>query len=189
MALPAPEDLPDDTLAVIDEVPGGHGKITMAEFRHGLELTAVQKGRRALPRPGTGGYGKLAHATLDFMLEGAWIYGQATEWSISVTPGQISRTVAQIKRESFKNGTEYRRFLHETHYTRHDVYERVEIQLLSTRLQSRLRRELGKGVTRKSEQRAFEEFVKEFTERWRARTVCAPRYATERCSNGPPPPR
>lgn len=42
-----------------------------------------------------------------------------------------------------------------------------------------------KGAGQKAEQEFFLAFVEEFNETWRARTVCAPQYATERCSNGP----
>jgi hypothetical protein len=94
--------------------------------------------------------------------------------------------VARIKEESFKDGAEFRRFLRGARYTRRDVNERVEIQMLSTRLGSLLSRRIGGETSSKSEeQRAIKEFVAEFNERWRGRTVCAPDYANGRCSNGP----
>jgi len=112
--------------------------------------------------------------------------GQAAEWGISVTHKQVSREVALIKQESFKNSAEYRRFLKETRYTRRDVNERVEVQMLSTRLQGLLSKRIdGETSSRSEERRAFKEFVDEFIEKWRGRTVCAPDYATSRCSNGP----
>jgi hypothetical protein len=85
-----------------------------------------------------------------------------------------------------ENGAEYRRFLKESRYTRRDVRERVEIQLLSTRLQERFEAQIARETEDESEeQRAFTKFIAEFNARWRARTVCAPKYAIERCSNGP----
>ncbi len=186
VALPASEELAPDKVALISEVPAGRGTITLAEFRHGLELAAVAEGRRSVPEPGEGGYGKLKKSTLFSLLETAWLYGQAAEWDISVTSDQVKRALAQIKRESFKSEAEYRRFLKEGHYTRRDVVERVELQLLSTRLQERLQKQISAQTRTKSEeQRAITQWVKEFSARWRARTVCAPKYTTERCSNGP----
>lgn len=183
-ALPAPEDLAPDTVAVIDGVPGGHGTITLGEFHHALELTAVAAGKR-VPKPGQRNYPRLRDKALSFELEGAWIYGQADEWGISVTRDQVSRALARVKRQSFKSGAEYRAFLRKYHYTRRDVRERVEIELLSERLQERLMQKLGPGASRAEEQRFFTRFVREFSERWRARTVCAQDYAIARCSNGP----
>lgn len=185
-ALPAPEELAPNTVVLVSEVPAGHGTITLAEFRHALELTAVAEGRRSSPRPGENGYGKLERSTLFSLLESAWLYGQAAEWGISIAPGQVKRTLVQIRRESFKSAAEYRRFLKESHYTRRDVRERVELQLLSARLQRRLQKQVSRQTrTRSEEQRAFAQWVREFNTRWRARTVCAPEYTTKRCSNGP----
>ncbi len=94
--------------------------------------------------------------------------------------------MAKVRRESFKDGAEFRGFLKEARYTRRDVNERVEIQMLSTRLQWHLSRRIRKETSSKSEeQRAFAEFIAEFEESWRGRTVCAPDYAISRCSNGP----
>ena len=184
--LPDPDDLPAAMVAVVPIVPGPRGRITKAEFQHTLLLEAVSAGRRSAPRPGDAEYEKTKVTAVNNLLEGAWIVGLAAEWGISVTHGQVSREVVRVRKEAFKDGAEFRRFLREARYTRRDVNERVEIQMLSTRLQRRLSRQVRKETSSKSEeQRAFSEFVAEFQESWRGRTVCAPDYATPRCSNGP----
>lgn len=184
--LPAPGELVPDKVALVSEVPAGRGTITLAEFRHGLELAAVADGRQSAPAPGKDGYGKLRDSVVFSLLETAWIYGQAAEWGISVTPGQVKRTLARIKRKSFKSKAEYRKFVRESHYTRRDVRERVEIKLLGTRLRKRIQKQIsGQAKTRSEEERAFTRWINEFDARWRARTICAPKYTTERCSNGP----
>lgn len=185
-ALPAPDELPTTVVAVVSEVPGPRGRITKAEFQHALLLEAVSAGRRSATRPGRAGYEKSKVVALKNLLEGVWIVGLAAEWDISVTHGQVSREVAKVRKESFKNGAEFRKFLKEARYTRRDVNERVEIQMLSARLQWHLSRRIRKETNSKSEeQQAFSEFVDEFVERWRGRTVCALDYAIPRCSNGP----
>jgi hypothetical protein len=184
--LPAPEELPMTMVAVVSEVPVRRGRITKAEFQHELLLDAVSAGRRSAPKPGRAGYEKSKVAAVKSLLEGVWIVGQAAEWGLSVTHGQVSREVAQIKKKSFKDSAEFRRFLKEARYTRRDVNERVEIEMLSVRLQRVLSRRFAKETSSKSEERrVFEEFIAEFEKRWRGRTVCAPDYATVRCSNGP----
>jgi hypothetical protein len=189
-AAPGPDELPPNVIALVIEMPARRGTITVASFQHELELQAVQKGRRSAPSPGPEEYAGLRKSAIDWLLEGVWIRGQAIEWGISLSHNEIKRELALIKRESFKSGAEYRRFLRENHYSRRDIFERVEIQLLSTRLQRRFEKQIGKQTESKSERRrAFNELLREFSERWRARTVCAPEYATERCSNGPPPAR
>lgn len=87
---------------------------------------------------------------------------------IAVTHSQIVAELAAIKRESFKN----------------EAHERVELQLLSTRIQLRVVR----GATSDRDARKkFRKFVAAYTKRWRARTVCAAEFTIGRCSNGPAP--
>jgi hypothetical protein len=187
-ALPAPDDLPSGTVALVSEVPVRHRTVTVAEFRHSLVLVAAQMGRRTVPGPGSREYAKVERQAMSSLLEAAWIYGEADERGIAVSHAQVVRAVASVKKESFKNGAEFRAFLRESHYTRRDVNERVEIQLLSTRLQGQIGLEIERQSRNESEEkRAWSEFVAEFQERWRGRTVCAPAYATDRCSNGPAP--
>lgn len=185
--LPAPEELVPNTVALVAEVPPRRGTITKAEFHHGMELAAAQAKDSPQPRPGERGYERLKTTVLKSMFEAIWIVGQAAEWDITVTRSEVKGEVARVKRESFRSADEFRQFLRESHYTQRDVYERVEIQLLSTGLQERLVKQID-ARNPHEEQQGFLEFLDEFNERWRSRTVCAPEYAIERCSNGPVPP-
>lgn len=104
---------------------------------------------------------------------------------IGVTRRQMRRELAAIKRENFRSAAEYHRFLRETRFTHREVYERVELQVLSERIQLRVQRRIDRETrTPAEEQKAVNEFVDEFNERWRSRTVCALEYVTGRCSNG-----
>jgi hypothetical protein len=184
--LPDPDDLPATVVAVVPAVPGQRGRITKGEFQHTLLLEAVSAGHRSAPRPGEAGYGKSKVAALRNLLEGVWIVGLAAEWGIYVSHKQVSREVVRVKKEAFKDGAEFREFLKEARYTRRDVNERVEIQMLSERLRWHLSRRVRKETNgKREEQKAFREFVDDFVEKWRGRTVCAPDYAISRCSNGP----
>jgi SurA N-terminal domain len=189
LALPAPEDLVPNTIALVSDVPPAQGRVTKAEFRHALELAAAAQDRRSVPGPREKGYEGFARATLDSLLEAVWLKGEAAEVGIAaITRRQVMRELAAIKRESFKSEAEYRRFLKEARYTKRDVYERVELQLLSVRMQRWLEKRVLRDTRNEfEEQRAIEEYLADFEEKWRARTVCAPRIATERCSNGSPP--
>jgi hypothetical protein len=182
--LPTPEELPANMVAVVSHVPVGIGRITKAEFRRALVQGAAMAGRDSVPQPGRSGYGKLRDAAIAELLDMVWIKGQAAEMGIAVTRRQVATELAQIKKDNFKTGAEYRRFLKQSHFTRRDVDERVELQLLSTQIQERVIRGF-RGP--RAIQKAFQEFVDAYMKRWRARTVCAPEYAIERCSNGPLP--
>lgn len=191
VALPAPEELVPNTVALISDVPARDGTITRPELRHAVIIQAAGAGLRTTSKPGDRGYERLQREALEFQLEGVWIRGEAAEKNISVTPREVAGELARIKKESFKTEAEYRKFLRESRYTRRDVRERVEIQLLSLELQEWLLQRFSREgkTSRAEEQRGFAEFIDEFNEKWKSRTVCGPDYAVDRCSNGPLPAR
>jgi hypothetical protein len=180
---PTPGELPANIVAIVSHVPDRLGRITKAEFQHALAQAAAAIGRRRAPKPGGHGYGTLAETALGELLDTSWIGGQAAEMGIGVTAKGVSRELARLKRRAFKSEAEYRRFLKEARYTRWDVRQRVEVQMLSTRIQERI----AVGLRGKSRQKAFAKFVAEYTRTWKARTVCAPDYVIPRCSNSPVP--
>jgi hypothetical protein len=176
-------ELPENTVAIVFHVPAETGTITKKELHHALAQVAAEKGRKSVPKPGGDGYGKLEEAAIGDRLDVAWVKGQAAEMGIGVTRRQVSRALVRLRREAFKNMAQYHRFLKEAHYTRRDVLERVELQLLSSAIEERVVR----GVSGEaSTQEAFSKFVTAYEKRWRSRTICAPQFAIDRCSNGPP---
>lgn len=182
--LPAPEELPANMVAFVANVPLSTGRITGAEFQRALVQNAASAGRASAPKPGGNGYAKLRDVAIGELLDIVWIQGQAAEMGIVVTPRQVATELAQIKKANFKNEAQFRHFLRHSHFTRRDVNLRVELQLLSTRIQEKVAR----GVTGfRQTQKKFQKFVNAYMERWRARTVCAAEFATDRCSSGPPP--
>lgn len=159
------------------------GTITKVEFHHALAQAAAQAGRKSTPKPGRGGYGKLKELAIGEQLDSIWINGQAAEMGIHVTHRRISRELVLLRKQAFRSKAEYNRFLKEAHYTRRDVRERVEVQLLSLAIQRRVARGASGEA---AAQKAFGKFVDAYEKRWRARTVCAPEYIVDRCSNAAP---
>lgn len=179
--LPAPEELPNSVVVFVDHVPLGLGRVTKAEFQRALLQAAAQAGRSAAPGPQAKGYPRLADRALEERVDSIWIQGQAREMGIGTRPREVSRELARLKQQTFKNNKQYRRFLREAHYTRRDVRERVMLQMLSEKIEVRVVDGLQPG----EQAQAFRKFVREYGARWRARTVCADGYVTARCSNAP----
>ena len=101
---------------------------------------------------------------------------------IEVSPAEVSRDVAKIKKQNFHGNADYRRFLRRSHLSPHDVYERVKVQIISIRIEKRM---LSKVEDPRQEEHVLHEFVAAFHKRWRARTICATGHiVTDHCSNG-----
>ncbi len=166
---------------MVVDVRGSTEKITKREFQRALAQAAASKGRRPAPKPGHGGYGKLKDTAIGELLDSTWIGGQAAEMGIGVTSRQIKEERRRLIKIAFKGRAEYHRFLVEARYTLRDLRERLEVQMLATRIGERV----TAGLAGRSEQKAFAQFVAEYEKRWRDRTVCAPEYVLDRCSNAP----
>lgn len=182
--MPTPETLPSNVVVFVAHVPLSLGRLTKAEFQRALAQEAAQAGRSSAPGPQAKDYPRIEERALGERLDAIWIQGQAREMGIGVRPHEISRELAHLKKEAFKNEAQYRRFLSEAHFTRRDVRERVKLQVLSEKIQVRV----VFGLSEAEGQRALNRFVREYEERWRRRTVCAPDYVTVRCSNAPTAP-
>lgn len=180
-ALPVPNELPPETVAIVAHVPTAMGTVTRAELSHAIQESSASVAADSPPRPGGAKYDETAESALETLLQSIWIQGEATERGIDATPGEIAKERAKIKREDFKTDGEYREFLATSHYTESDVRERVKTQILSRKIQEQIHHQLK----HQADQQGFTEFVTAFDNKWRARTVCLPRYAIKDCSNGP----
>jgi hypothetical protein len=156
------------------------GTVTQVEIRHALKLVAAERGL-GVPNPDDSEYWRLAHNAVNTLLGAVWIYGQAAEMNISVTRKQVSQAVTRLK-EQFNTPAEYRMFVRRMKYTRRDVRERVEQELLATRIQQRV---VSQAKSKTEAAELLHNFVAAYNGRWRRRTVCATDYAAPRCSNAP----
>ncbi len=130
--------MPSGDVAIVEEVPGGAGSISQADFEHSLQLAAAQAGLKKLPKPGEAKYEELKTTALNSLFDTAWIEGLAAEKGISVTPKEVAAKLKTLKKENFKTEAAYRKFLRESHYTQADVEGRVKLQILSTDIQGQI---------------------------------------------------
>ncbi len=182
-APPSPREVPPNVVQVT-HVPASLGVVTKGDFDHAMEQAAAQSSLKAVPLVGEKKYDELKETALKGILEAIWLEGQAIEMGVAVTPVEISTQLAKLRRENFKTEGEYRNFLQTSHFTSEDVDERVKLQLLSTRLQNKLSETKGGSqLSEAAKQKAFTKFVAAYQRRWKSRTVCAPAFVIEECSN------
>ncbi len=125
-------------VAVIEDAPDDAGTITEDEFTRSLEQTAAQSGKKEVPKPGDPQYDELKEAALGSLLDSAWLRGEADEQGISVTDQEVAKEFKKLKDENFKTEDEYKKFLTESKFTQADVDSRVELQMLSSKIQEQI---------------------------------------------------
>jgi parvulin-like peptidyl-prolyl isomerase len=131
--------VPSGDVALVEDAPWDKGEVTMAEFEHSLEVTAAQQGTKEVPKPGDAKYDELKDAAINALFETIRIFGLAEEWDIEVSEKEVADELKKIKKESFKTDAEFQKFLKDSRYTPADVDERVEVQIISNKLQERLK--------------------------------------------------
>jgi hypothetical protein len=116
------------------------------------------------------------------LISNRWIAGEAERLGLDVSRRQVGQSFRRQKQRSFPRERGYRRFLRESGQTTADVRARVRLDLTSDRIR---RHVIGGEKRPRVQQRLLLEFVADFDARWRAQTVCTPRFARtlQECGN------
>jgi parvulin-like peptidyl-prolyl isomerase len=150
--------VPSGSIAVVEEVPAGAEEpftepfkdckgnevtqdlsdVTKAEYECSFQQVVASSGLKKLPKPGSKQYEELKNTTVGSILETIWIQGLAAEEGITVTKEEVKKELKKLKGQNFKSEAEFQKFLKDSHYTPHDVSERVKIQIESQKLQEQL---------------------------------------------------
>lgn len=117
---------------------------------------------------------------IGFLLTGIWVIDEAKARGIHVTNRQLHRRFDTIRNGEFHNRRGFEAFLGRTGQTVADLLLRVRVNLLATRIQSRV---LAGHRGEASKQRALNRFSQSFKDRWKSITYCAPKYAIADCGH------
>src|SRR5262249_41251420 len=131
--------VPSGSVALVENTPGDVGDVTQARFDHALELAAKQGGEKKVPKPGEPKYEELKETALNAIFEAIWLQGLAAEEGIEVTDEELAKEREKLKNENFKTEAEFNEFLKSSGFTSEDINERVRLQILSGKLQERLK--------------------------------------------------
>ena len=127
--------IPSGDVILVEDTPGESGKISEADFKHALELSAAEAKVDPVPKPGDKQYEEIKEAAITSLTDIAWLEGQAEEMDISVSDREVSAELKKLKKQTFKTDAEYEKFLKEAHYTPADVDQRVKLQMLTSQIE------------------------------------------------------
>jgi parvulin-like peptidyl-prolyl isomerase len=133
--------IPSGDIALVSSVPADLGHISEADYKHLYAQQVAQAGVKKAPKAGSKKAEELHKTTVAELLNTAWITGESEELGIKITNKEIETELAKIKKESFKTEKAFQEFLKEDHYTEEDVNQRIELQLLSTKIQEKITKE------------------------------------------------
>lgn len=133
--------IPSGDIALVTNVPAELGHISEADYKKSLEQQEAQGGLKKAPKPGSKKAEELHKAAVGELLNTAWIFGEGEELGIKITAKEVETELAKVKKESFKTEKAFQEFLKESHYTEADVTKRIELQVLSTKIQEKITKE------------------------------------------------
>jgi parvulin-like peptidyl-prolyl isomerase len=150
--------VPAGDIALVTNVPGDLGHISEADYKKSLAQQEGQSGLKKPPKAGSKKAEELHTAAIGELLNTAWIFGEGEELGIKITNKEVEAELAKVKKESFKTEKAFQEFLTKSHYTEEDVHKRIELQILSTKIQEKISKEAPE-VT-ESEAKAYYEAEK-----------------------------
>jgi len=167
-------DVPEGDIAVVDAnvtVEGvvEDGKISQEAFDRAIELSAKQSGLPAAPQPGDEQYEQIRDQAVGLLLDIAWIRGEADRQGVEVTPTEVQEELEKVKSQSFKTEQAFQQFLKQSGLTEEEVVQRVELQVVSQRIQEKLTE--SSADASEDEAREFYEANKDQFEQPEQRTI------------------
>jgi hypothetical protein len=156
----------------------GAQAITGATYSHWLTVAERSESSGAKGHHATAT--QLQSEVLQFLISSDWVKGEAEARGIGVSPVEVRKSFDRIRHQEFHRLREFGRFLRKSGQTVADLMFRVELNLLSVRIQ--------KSVTAghrspSSQQHAMSQFLKGFKVKWQAQTYCASEYAVADCGH------
>jgi parvulin-like peptidyl-prolyl isomerase len=136
--------VPSGDAAIVKSVPSGEGTVSEAKVKRATAqqiASAISESKEKAPKRGSKKYEELQQAALGELLDEIWIKGQAEEMNISATSKQLEESLNEIKKQNFPTEAAFQEFLKKSHFTRQDVNDRVELQVLSSEIEERVKSE------------------------------------------------
>jgi hypothetical protein len=123
---------------------------------------------------------ELRSEVLGFLISSEWVKGEAADLGVSVSGREVHKAFVHIRDQQFPKHGEFERFRRQTGQTVADLLFRVELNLLSQRVQKHV---VAGHHSAASKERALSDFVKAFKAKWQAQTYCVASYAVADCGH------
>lgn len=155
--------VPSGDIALVSSAPAKYEHISEADYKRSLQQQESQAGLKKAPKAGSKKAEELHKSAIGELLQSAWIFGEAEELGIKVTQKEVETELAKVKKESFKTEKAFQEFLKESNFTEEDVNERLELQILSTKIQEKITGETPPPTEAELESYYEAEKAKQFT--------------------------
>lgn len=162
----------------------GPKEITEATFQHWSAVAQAGTAFHAKHKPSAREKMEQEQAIMEqvmgFLISADWVIGEAADLKVHVSQAVVEQHFHELRQAQFPKLRAFRKFLRETKQTVADLLLRVELDILSSRIQ---RRATAGHKSARGQMRALKRFVNHFRSKWTAKTYCAPQYAVHDCGH------
>jgi foldase protein PrsA len=130
----------DDEVAIVEDANGDDDvAITQEQLDRALQQTAARQGLNEVPPTDDPQYELLQQAALSDLLLGVWVRGEAEQRGIEVTEREVDEELqAVIESPDFGSQKAFDRFLEQSGFTEEEARDRLELQVISNRVQEEI---------------------------------------------------
>ncbi len=125
-------------IITVHEVPDGRGNITAEDYQRSFVQTWKRGGLQAAPKQGDAQFDQVREAAINDLLDQAWLTGEAAELGVTASDREIDSELETIRKDQFPTAKAFQEFLKTSGFTIEEVRERVELQVLSRKIQDQI---------------------------------------------------
>ncbi len=155
----------------------GPQEITEAAFQHWSAVAQAAVGPHPKHKPNAR---EITEQVMGFLISADWVTGEAADLKVHVSQAELRKHFHEVRQAQFPKLREFRKFLRESKQTVADLLMRVELDMLSERIQ---RRVTAGQKNARGRMRALTHFISHFRPKWTVKTYCSPRYAVRDCGH------
>ncbi|MCB0857855.1 MAG: peptidyl-prolyl cis-trans isomerase [Solirubrobacterales bacterium] len=130
--------VPSGDIIYVEDVPDGRGNINEDDYNRSFTQTWKRGGLQTAPKEGDAQYDQVREAAINDLLDQAWLTGEAAELGVTATDREIDSELETIKQDQFPTPEAFQDFLKTSGFTQEEVRERVELQVLSRKIQDQI---------------------------------------------------
>lgn len=130
--------VPSGDIIYVEDVPDGRGNINEDDYNRSFTQTWKRGGLQTAPKEGDAQYDQVREAAINDLLDQAWLTGEAAELGVTATDREIDSELETIKQDQFPTPQAFQDFLKTSGFTQEEVRERVELQVLSRKIQDQI---------------------------------------------------
>jgi parvulin-like peptidyl-prolyl isomerase len=130
--------VPSGDIALVEDVPGDAGNISQEQYDRAFAQTWKRGGLQEAPEPGNQQFQQINEAAINDNLDQAWLTGEAAELGVTATNREIDTEFQTIRQDQFPSEQAFQQFLKDSDFTLAEVRDRVELQVLSRKIEEQI---------------------------------------------------